>query len=583
MQRSFVTLMAAALGLISITPSAQAQISTTTWYQVIARHSNKCVDASGAGTANGTAVQQWLCNNTLAQQWQFQATSGGYYRVNTRNNVAQSWDVSGVSTADGALIQLWAYGGGNNQQWLPVAETGGFYHFTARHDAKCLDVVGGTAATGDGVRLEQWTCTGALNQSFSLVPAGGATPTATPTAPPGGTATATATSTTAPRATPTTPSTTGLSLLHSSGRNVVNASGQVVRLRGVNLGGWLLMEKWMCPMDSGALVDHYSVLQTLNSRFGEATQESLTRTYQQNWITTGDLDNIRAAGLNAVRVPVWWPNFYKLNNTTTSGWRSDAFEMLDWLVSNAGSRGLYVIIDMHGVVGQQSNADTTGRVNVNQYWSSATNQAQTAYIWQQIASHYRNNGTVAMYDLINEPIGTPSGGALWTIYNNLYNTIRAADPNHIITMEGAYGSWNWSMLPPPSQYGWTNVVYQMHEYQFGDPSAAGVQTGAQNQVNDFNNHSSWNVPGFIGEFNNFGTGSSVWSGILNLYTNNNLSWTMWSYKATHGLVPDSWGLYDPTFWPVTPNISTDTSATISNDWIQWRTTTSFGKNTTIGL
>jgi endoglucanase len=574
MPRRCVAWVAGALGLIWLSAApVEAQISTTAWYRITNRNSGKCVDAAGAATANGTWVQQWTCNTSNAQQWQFQATSGGYYRIVNRNNAAQAIDVSGVSTADGAKVHLWTYGGGNNQQWQPVAEAGGSYRFVARHSGRCLDVTG--VSTADGVQLQQWACTGGLAQSFTLAVAGA--PTATPTAPPQ------ATPTTAPRATPTTPPTTGLSMLRTSGRNIVNAQGQVVRLRGVNLGGWLLMEKWMCPMDSGPLVDHYSVLQTLNNRFGEATQESLMRTYQQNWITTTDLDNIRAAGLNVVRVPVWWPNFYKLNNTETSGWRADAFEMLDWVINQAGARGIYVIIDMHGTVGQQSNADTTGRVNVNQYWSNGAYQGQTAFIWWQIANRYKNNGTVAMYDLINEPIGTPSSSALWTIYNNLYNTIRGVDPHHIITMEGAYGSWNWNMLPPPSQYGWTNVVYQMHEYQFGNMTAAGVTQGAQNQVNDFNAHASWNVPGYIGEFNNFGTGSAVWSNILNMYTNNNLHWTMWSYKATHGLVPDSWGLYDPVRWPVTPNISTDSAATISNAWIQWRTTTNFGRNNTLGM
>jgi endoglucanase len=115
----------------------------------------------------------------------------------------------------------------------------------------------------------------------------------------------------------------------------------------------------------------------------------------------------------------------------------------------------------------------------------------------------------------------------------------------------------------------------------GAPSA--VQNGANNQVNDFNNHASWNVPGYIGEFNNFGTGWTVWRNVLNTYNNAGLSWTTWTYKATHGLVPDSWGLYDPTFWPTTPNISTDSAATIANNWRQWRTTSSFGRNNTIGM
>jgi hypothetical protein len=48
-------------------------------------------------------------------------------------------------------------------------------------------------------------------------------------------------------------------------------------------------------------------------------------------------------------------------------------------------------------------------------------------------------------------------------------------------------------------------------------------------------------------------------------------------------LPDSWGWYDPTYWPTTPNISTDSSATISSDWQQWTTAKSFGLNTALGM
>jgi endoglucanase len=574
----------AAVLVASFATAAHAQISETTWYKVVNKNSNKCVDLANNGTANGTAVQQWTCGTGNNQQFELNTVSSPYYKVINRAATTQAWDVTSNGTNDGALIQTWAYGGGTNQQWQAVAETGGYYHFVNRNSGKCLDVT--NVSTADGTRLQQWACTGGAAQSFSLVVAG-ATPTATSRPRATATATAatraTATATAAATATPTpTPAGSGLSMLHTSGRNIVNASNTVVKLRGFNLGGWLVFEKWMTPMDSGGLVDHYSVLSTLDSRFTVPTEQNMIRAYQDSWITTGDLDNIKNAGYNCVRVPVWWANFYPLGNVSNAGWRADAFTKLDWLVSNAGSRGLYVILDMHGVVGQQSNADTTGRVNVNQYWTDTTAQGNTSWMWWQIANHFNGNGTVAGYDLINEPIGAPSTQAVWDRYRDLYTTIRGVDPNHVIIMEGAFGSWNWSMLPPPSQYGWTNIVYQMHEYQWSGVDAD-VRNGSTNQVNDFNNHASWNVPGYIGEWNDFGLGSATWTFSKNAYDNAGLSWTVWSYKAIHGTSPDSWGFYDPSAMKTTPNISSDSSAAITAAWQQWTTAAAFVKNTSLGL
>jgi endoglucanase len=283
-----------------------------------------------------------------------------------------------------------------------------------------------------------------------------------------------------------------------------------------------------------------------------------------------------------VRVPVWWGNFYSITNTTSSGWRSDAFTVLDWLVTNCASRGIYVVIDMHGVVGGQSTSDDTGQQNQNQYWTNSIDQSETAYMWTQIAAHYKGNSTVAGYDLINEPDNAPSTAAVWAAYTNLYTTVRAVDASHIIIMEGTFGSWNWSMLPNPSVYGWTNIVYSMHEYQFGG-TVAKCEAGSDNQVTDFNNHKSWNVPDFIGEWNDMGNGAACYDYSINDYNNDGISWTMWAYKATQGLIPNGWGWYDPTYWPTTPNVSTDSSTTISSDWQQWQSTKSFGVNSSVGL
>ncbi len=373
-----------------------------------------------------------------------------------------------------------------------------------------------------------------------------------------------------------------LSPLHTSGTDIVNDDGTVVHLNGVNLGGWFIMEKWMCPLDRGSLPDTFSVIQQLDNRFGVATEQSLIRTYQTNWITVTDLDNLKNGGYNCVRVPVWWGAFYPLTNTSSSGWRSDAFTVLDWLVTNCASRGIYVVIDMHGVIGSQNTSDTTGQQNQNLYWSDTNRQAQTAWMWTQIASHYNGNSTVAGYDLMNEPYGAPNTTAVWNAYDSLYGAIRSVDPAHIIIMEGTFGSWNWSMLPDPSTYGWTNIVYSMHEYQWNG-TVAQIEAGADAQVTDLNNHRSWNVPAYVSEFNNFDSGTPCWTYSVNAYNNAGISWSMWAYKATHGLLPDAWGWYDPIYWPTTPDISSDSAATIASDWQQWRTATSFGRNATIAF
>jgi len=373
-----------------------------------------------------------------------------------------------------------------------------------------------------------------------------------------------------------------LSMLHASGRNIVNASGSTVILKGMNLGGYMVMEPWMCPCDSGGLPDSHSIISELDSRFGVATEQALIMDYEQDWITTQDFANLKAAGFNAIRVPVWWGNFWPLSSQTTSSWRSDAFTQLDWIVSNAAAAGLYTIIDMHGVVGGQSTSDDTGWQNQNQYWTNANDQGNTAWMWWEIANHYKGNGNVAGYDLINEPMNAPSNAAVISAYASLYTSVRSADSAHIIIIEGTFGNWDWSMLPSPSSKGWTNVVYEMHEYQWGDDSAV-VEQGSINQVTDFNNHASYDCPDLIGEWNDMGDGASTYQFSYNEYTNNGISSTMWAYKATQGLIPDGWGMYDPTYWATTPNVSTSSESAIISDWAEWKTSTSFALNTSVGF
>jgi endoglucanase len=382
---------------------------------------------------------------------------------------------------------------------------------------------------------------------------------------------------------------TGDPFLKTAGVEIRNGRGRgdVVSLRGVNLGGWLLWEEWMCPMDSSGLKDALSARETLVSRFKEATADELIAVYEEAWITEQDLDNIAALGMNVVRVPFWYPNLLKEDGT----WRTNAFDRLDWVVGKAWQRGIYMILDLHGAPGGQSKEQTTGAVRAQaELWGNDLNRRRTIEIWQRVAQHYKGNPAVAGYDLLNEPSGAPDRTALWELYHRCYQTIRAADPEHIIFVEGCwaghvggqYVNWGWDVLPPPAKSGWKNVVYEMHGYDFAWDDTAKQMRNIDNQLNDWKMHKSWSVPCYEGEFNAMSPKpdpTKVWKYAVEKFTAAGMSWSVWTYKATHGSGDDSWGVYNPRDpKPAKPNLQTDTADEIRRKWSEWRTAKSFAIN-----
>ena len=75
-------------------------------------YGNKCLDASGQGTTNGTQVIIWDCNGQPNQQWN--TNSNGTI---TGVQSGLCLDANGSGTANGTKIIIWACHGGANQQW----------------------------------------------------------------------------------------------------------------------------------------------------------------------------------------------------------------------------------------------------------------------------------------------------------------------------------------------------------------------------------------------------------------------------------------------------------------------------------
>src|SRR5262245_61731497 len=150
-----VVLGAAVLGIVVLAPRTSAFAATG----AITGFGGKCVDVSGANSANGTKVQLWTCNGTNAQNWTV-GTDG------TIRALGKCLDVSGGSTANGAKVQLWDCNGTGAQQWIPNAAR----DIVNPQSNKCLDATGPSSA--DGTPLQIWSCGGGANQKWT-VPGGG--------------------------------------------------------------------------------------------------------------------------------------------------------------------------------------------------------------------------------------------------------------------------------------------------------------------------------------------------------------------------------------------------------------------------
>ena len=352
--------------------------------------------------------------------------------------------------------------------------------------------------------------------------------------------------------------------LTTKGQDIVNRKGEKVRLKGVNLGAWMIFEGWLCPYEDD--LDHYTLLEKLTERFGEEKAYELFNTYMDNWITEYDLDEIKKMGFNCVRVPFWFRNFYYDDNGRKILDENGEWDLsrLEWVVSECAERELYVVLDMHGAVGYQSDAPHSGKGHsVGLYADTEQGERYrelTDELWTEIATRFKDEPAVAMYDLLNEPMCDVEATEFERrknnemIYTRLYDTIRAVDSEHIITMEAI---WTAIALPLAWTKGWENVVYQVHFY---------------NNSNFIFNLFAWftkfiysDVPMMMGEF--YPHQKTTWDNCFKTLDKANYSWFLWTYKATgHGMWSSDWCLRGSKDGFERVNVDNDSYEEIARKW-----------------
>ena len=359
--------------------------------------------------------------------------------------------------------------------------------------------------------------------------------------------------------------TTGLVQAH--GRSLYDARGNRLQLKGINAGQILLQEGWMSPFalepskqaDGGFVTDADGNLQypefteeefraglQSNPNLADYPLEELLQTYYRCFFTEEDFRIIREElGFNTIRLPFYYLNI--LNEDLSLKAEAEAFAYLDWFVSNAAAQDLYVILDLHGAPGSQNGYEHSGTADQTaKLWDSRDYRAATVRLWEAVARHYTVTRPdlgvqIAAYDLMNEPTYQSRGVTTkecWDFFDKLYDAIRALGDSHVVTVEGC---WDFGSLPDPADYGWENVQYEYHWYNWWSDKLPYVLFHAYQDLSNIGRN--YDVPVLIGEFTVFENRDN-WAKELALFDHRGYNWTIWNYKTTvTGWWTSSWGVY----------------------------------------
>ncbi|KAJ5263588.1 hypothetical protein N7478_011193 [Penicillium angulare] len=243
-------------------------------------------------------------------------------------------------------------------------------------------------------------------------------------------------------------------ILKVKGDTVVDENGQQVILRGAALGGWMNMENFITGFP-GHESQHRAAMRKV---LGQEKYEFFFDKWLEYFFTDADAKFFAEVGLNCLRLPFNYRHFEDDMNPRVL--KESGFKHLDRVVDLCAAHGIYTILDMHAVPGGQ-NPDwhSDNPTSYAAFWDYRDHQDRTVWLWEQIASRYKNNPWVAGYNPLNEPCD-PEHVRLPAFYARVEKAIRAVDPNHILWLDGNTFAMEWKgfdeVLP--------NSVYAMHDY-----------------------------------------------------------------------------------------------------------------------
>ncbi|WP_152362813.1 glycoside hydrolase family 5 protein [Microlunatus speluncae] len=229
-------------------------------------------------------------------------------------------------------------------------------------------------------------------------------------------------------------------------------------LRGVNLGGWLLLEKWLTPsLFAGTdAEDEYGFMRT------PGAAEKLRR-HRAEFLKEADFAWIAEHGLDLVRIPVGHWVFGEEDRSADEPELLGAIKELDWAMEMAAKYGLLVLLDLHGAPGSQNGRDHSGLSGKRNWYARQDFRDRTVDVLERLARRYAAADHLWGIELLNEPMDP----RLWTLikfYRRAYaSLITILRPGTRIIFSDGFVPWlTRGAIRPVPDY---PVIMDCHLYQ----------------------------------------------------------------------------------------------------------------------
>jgi glucan 1,3-beta-glucosidase len=250
-------------------------------------------------------------------------------------------------------------------------------------------------------------------------------------------------------------------------------------IKGVNLGNWLVLEKWMSPdlFEGTTAEDETGLCRQLDP----AVKEERFRTHRNGYVTERDFAYLAGLGIEAVRIPL--PYFVHGDIEPFVG----CIEYVDSAFEWAAAHGLKIMLDLHTVPGSQNGFDNGGLCGVCRWHRDPDGVAFVLDLLERLTTRYRGHQAFWAIEVINEPISEQ----LWTaldipsrypaadpedaaasepvpseflrgFYRDAYQRIRAADPDVTIVFHDGFRLAEWGSFFADERF--SNYLLDTHLY-----------------------------------------------------------------------------------------------------------------------